>query len=290
MKSRRSRRFARLAVLAATACLLVPGSAAAFDVDSTEVPWPYDTISYFDDSAFKGSVAHAVQKWNARNTGYRFVPVDSREDANVFVFTNNRTGPCTGRTLQGYYFGQSIIRLNGNCDRYVMALGAAHELGHLLTLGHDDDECAVMNSTILRGRPLAKFARPSACAPRREYWRNPVRSDDAEGGEAARRRPFRFPLTICYPADEERSPAVRQEGLCRAQYDCRGVPGTAPARDDDPRFAVGRASGATGSNRPFAFLDPCEESEYDPNLRVRSAIVGPPPGMWGPVEVFGTRR
>jgi hypothetical protein len=276
MRARRAgRRALCTAGVAAGLLLGASAPATAFNVDRTKIPWPYDTISY---AFFSGSeslapqMEDAVRAWNQVNTGYRFVPAASQQEANLLVFDLEglqvKEGTCVGKAIEGYAFATSLIGVGGECDRYVLVLAITHELGHVLNLGHDDTECAVMNTQTFRGAPGRRaFARPAECTNRnRRYWREPVRPDDAAGGRAARRAPFRFPEVLCYPRGEDRSPVIQGTLLCNKQYDCRGIKDPAPvgpaAQDVNPQ--TGR----------FRFLERCRESDYRLSSKRRSGRAG----------------
>jgi len=269
------------AVATGVALLATASPAAAYELDETKIPWPYDTITYADRSDHPFSVNAAVRGWNAADTGYRFVRASSVERANVVFFSDptRRDDECSGRALQGYNLGQSFVALDGRCDRYLMTLGAAHEIGHLLTLEHEDSECAVMNAGAYVGRGSPRLARPVRCG-RREHWRRPVLADDRAGARAAHALPYRFPASLCRPEGEPSSEAIRSELLCQRQYDCHGRSGTAPVVTAEP--AAFAPDPNTGRPR---YLEGCRESAWAVAARARSAIA-----RWGIGDAGWSRR
>jgi hypothetical protein len=84
-----------------------------------------------------------------------------------------------GETLpnvrNGRIYGAKIGIRNG-LDRYTMALVVAHELGHVLGLGHEMHVCATMNPTLV-------VDHPEHCpAPPRGMWVcRLLRADDVRG-------------------------------------------------------------------------------------------------------------
>ena len=294
---RQGARRRRVAILAASAVLaglamLAPAAAHAYNVDEGKIPWPFTTITYTYETEgpfafkFEAAAEQAIQEWNEAGVGYQFVRVNSRDQANFIFFSDRRRDEerCMGRTYQGYNLAQGLILLDGRCNRYVSVLGAAHEIGHLLVLDHEDSVCAVMN-TGTRPGPTGSRRRPSSCRPGPQYYKNPVRSDDRHGARSARRRPFRLPRNLCYPDDEPRSPAIRVDPLCKFQYDCRGIAGPAPVSPDLTIEQEGDE---------YGFTQPCRRSNYDTSFARASSSRAPPTTSAGrpvfrpgPREVFG---
>jgi hypothetical protein len=197
------RPLAGAAVLAITcAALLSASPAVAYKIGDGTYRWPhpplppeapldFSVITYFDASDFSWSVERAAAAWNRARTGYQFVSVGGPFGAAV-IFTG-RPSPrdsCDAHTKPGFpklgpTFLQNFPRyvpLRGRCDRYLMTLVAAHELGHVLGLSHVKGTCALMTRT--QGHaPGGRFATPLGCPtfPRREWWRHPVRPDDIRG-------------------------------------------------------------------------------------------------------------
>jgi len=292
-----ARSLLALATLAATLLLMLAnaGSASAYSVNrDATVPWPFDTITFYvaDDAQYRGPILRAMRSWNNRDAGYTFRRTGDANAANIVFFENVFPGEsedkCTGSTIQGFGFAQSFVILGGeDCDPYVMTLASAHEVGHVLTLNHENDTCALMNSRGFANVANPRLARPSACPRGRQYYRAPVRADDAAGGRAARRRPFRFAPALCFEADGTfQSQLTANELLCNFQYDCRGQAGANPNGNPSDAELIGRG---------------CERSEYPRPTSKRSAKVavdlghshgsahhafGESPG----VETFGSAR
>ena len=265
----------RRSLVAATAAslmlLALAGSASAFSVNrQATVAWPFDTITFYvdDDARYRTSVLRAVRGWNNRDAGYTFVRTSDPEEANVVFYENLLPGQsddrCTGSTIQGFGFASSFVILGGDCDQYIMTLAASHELGHLLTLNHENDTCAVMNTRGFANIGRPRLARPSECRRGPEYYRAPVRSDDAAGGRAARQRPFRLPPALCFESDGSfQSQLTADDLLCNFQYDWRGEAGADPNENPSAGLMISRG---------------CERSEYDRTTRGRrNAKVGSVP-------------
>jgi hypothetical protein len=147
---RDGRRAVALVVLA-----LVAGGTTAASADAYSFlgqRWPGTTIRYYNTApALSWPLQQAAQAWNTSGTRLRFVKT-SRARAQVVI---HRFGPangfCWGNATAGYVpksAGGGHVRVARACDRFASAAVLAHELGHVLGLGHENRRCATMNSVM----------------------------------------------------------------------------------------------------------------------------------------------
>lgn len=144
------------------ALLLALAAPATANAAMVGVRWPGKTITYFDGSRDKAAVARAVAAWNRSGVGIRFVRTYSRTRAQL-VIRNTRAVPggCgTGYATLGYPGRGRQAQLgilhaasprDQGCAWPGQTLVVAHELGHVLGLGHVDSRCSLMNSSHVGG-------------------------------------------------------------------------------------------------------------------------------------------
>ena len=189
-------RAPRIAAASVAAALALGGAAAEADayVIGGE-PWPGPSIAVYTAAPkYKGAARRAIRVWNRKRVGVRFVRVGSRRRADVVVgYLRQRGRFCGGVAQVGYIPGQrTSVRVARGCpSKTARELTAAHELGHVLGLSHENRRCTLMNS-VARG-----FTRtvPGKCRRSRwRYWRRVlVGPDDARGVRALYSGEARFP-------------------------------------------------------------------------------------------------
>lgn len=141
-------------VQAGPAAVPIGGAAAVID----GARWPgrgVARIPYFNASGAKWHVAQAVKAWNSSGARVRFVPVPRRRAKVIIV---DSRGPRSDFLVSGFasvgyvYPGGSRVQLSRLAHprrpHYSMAGVATHELGHVLGLGHSDNRCATMNTSV----------------------------------------------------------------------------------------------------------------------------------------------
>jgi hypothetical protein len=119
--------------------------------------WPRGRITYVDQTKDSGAVKRAVRAWNRSGLKVRFVKVSSPRKAQLLIRNSRRVpGGCgTGLATLGYTPGRKafVNILHGRdsdgqaCAWPGQTLVVAHELGHVLGLGHTDKGCSLMNTS-----------------------------------------------------------------------------------------------------------------------------------------------
>ena len=177
---------AKLHLVLVPLVLLAPAGAAAYSIQETGSREKGRVVTYYNTVFEHGwAVKRATRAWNRSGAQVRFVPA-SRDAAELLIEAGSQglsghasstlrsTGPQPGDSKI------SIPSPSGERDqRFSVALIAAHELGHVLGLNHEDSGCATMNSVITA-------AAPKNCPqPPAGQWRcGLLEKDDIEGAVA----------------------------------------------------------------------------------------------------------
>jgi Matrixin len=139
--------------------------------------WQGTTITYYNEvPAYTWAVDTAAYAWNTSGAHVRFVK-SSRRNAKVLLGIQwFRPGGETRPEIRNGRIYGAKVGIRSGFDRYTMTLVVAHELGHVLGLGHETHTCATMN-------PLLVVDHPQLCpAPPQGMWIcRLLRADDVRG-------------------------------------------------------------------------------------------------------------
>lgn len=111
--------------------------------------WPSHTILYYDAQPDHAAVGAAVAAWNSSGANVHFVAAP-RGRAKLVILPWH-PGGCygvEGVATVGYYPRGDVVHLKACPNGDEAAIVAAHELGHVLGLGHELHRCATMNPSV----------------------------------------------------------------------------------------------------------------------------------------------
>jgi hypothetical protein len=208
-----------LALVALLAAL--PSSAQAYQFDGER--WPGKTITVYNAAPlYEGPLRRAIRAWNSTRSGVRFERA-SRDRARIWVEygLDRGKGPSgceggkNGHAFPGYPGAKSLgglISVRRSCrSSHLRTLTIMHELGHVLSLGHETRRCSIMNSELLPlgGRPgaLRVPARCRGSAAKRLLSRL-LAPDDILGVRALSSRPpppLNWDVSLFHPGEEDES-------------------------------------------------------------------------------------
>ena len=199
----------RRLVLVALFVLFLPEAANAFVFAGR--PWPNHRVTYYNTVKSEDwAVKKAVAAWNTSGADVRFVSTSAGAAEVRIQLGPVPKGACGFGTYGNQ--GNAHVNLIGGliCGSGAIAVEIiAHELGHILGLGHEFHKCALMNVTggVLG---LCHHLAPITFA---QYRCNPLQADDIAGAIALYGGK---PRKVAHPACDAWTPLGPPTGLAVA--------------------------------------------------------------------------
>lgn len=145
-------RIGRLTLAVALCCALgaAAWAQAASAYTTAGARWPGRTakITYWNGTGYTSELAAAVRAWNTSGARVRFVKARrSRARVRITLTDPVNDGGFGASGVASLGFGRgTFVRVSRGSSGASLTGVLAHELGHVLGLGHEDGTCATMNS------------------------------------------------------------------------------------------------------------------------------------------------
>lgn len=248
----------------ATATVLLAGAPAGRAFEAPGQAWPGGTIRYYNTAVDQAwAVFQAVNAWNSSGARVRFVET-TRERAQL-VIRSYSSGTCVShaQATLGYVPGATIYVSRADlrhpmCNPYTIAGALAHELGHVLGLGHEQRLCAAMNAS-------GSYRGSNRCSKSAPWqWRcRLLEQDDVAGAVALYGGIVRTPRT---PAACPLYPPIAVPGSLSVESDeVAGAVHVSFGRPASPRIPIFALAGGRGGEA-FALTQTRERCASKPDL------------------------